>query len=141
MSSEFHIERVDWKEHQTELEAIRDKVFVVEQGIPKEIESDGQDPEAWHFIGFHQGEAVACARLLYNGKIGRMSVLPQYRGLHFGRMMLDYIVSSASELGISRLYLHAQAHAAGFYRRAGFEVQGEPFDEADIPHIAMQLTL
>jgi predicted GNAT family N-acyltransferase len=33
--------------------------------------------------------------------------------------------------------LHAQRSAEGFYQRAGFICRGEPFDEADIPHIEM----
>jgi predicted GNAT family N-acyltransferase len=32
-------------------------------------------------------------------------------------------------------------HALGFYQGLGFEVSGEPFMEAGIPHLPMRLTL
>jgi predicted GNAT family N-acyltransferase len=35
------------------------------------------------------------------------------------------------------VHLHAQRSAEGFYRRAGFTVLGEPWEEAGIAHIAM----
>lgn len=39
------------------------------------------------------------------------------------------------------LRLHAQTHAIPFYERFGFHTVGEPFLEANIPHILMELTL
>ena len=52
MSSELEIRRVSWTEAAAELREIREKVFMVEQGIPAEIEIDGQDESAHHFIGY-----------------------------------------------------------------------------------------
>jgi len=40
---------------------------------------------------------------------------------------------------LSGVFLHAQTHAVGFYRRYGFVETGEPFMEAGIPHQAMRL--
>jgi predicted GNAT family N-acyltransferase len=34
--------------------------------------------------------------------------------------------------------LHAQRSAEGFYKRQGFVVDGEPFDEVGIAHIEMR---
>jgi len=39
------------------------------------------------------------------------------------------------------LRLHAQTHAVLFYERFGFHPVGEPFLEANIPHVLMELTL
>ena len=39
------------------------------------------------------------------------------------------------------LLLHAQASAAPFYLRAGYSVEGAPFEEAGIPHVAMRKAL
>ena len=38
-------------------------------------------------------------------------------------------------------YLHAQESACSLYRRAGFHIQGEPFMEAGIRHITMEMSL
>ncbi|MDP5053986.1 MAG: GNAT family N-acetyltransferase, partial [Congregibacter sp.] len=45
------------------------------------------------------------------------------------------------EQGEQSLYLHAQADAAHFYKRAGFIARGQPFEEAGIQHIDMHLKL
>jgi len=39
------------------------------------------------------------------------------------------------------LVLHAQAPVVDFYRRLGFEVVSEPFDEAGIEHRKMRCRL
>jgi predicted GNAT family N-acyltransferase len=141
MSNEIEVRRVSWAEAHETLVALRTAVFVVEQGVSEEIERDGNDPDARHFLCLLNGEPVACARLQDNGKISRMCVLPPYRGLNCARLLLETIITEARAMGMSRLFLHAQAHAAGLYRQSGFEVFGEPFDEAEIPHIAMELAL
>lgn len=141
MSSELRVARVDWDDERELLQALREQVFILEQGVPREIEWDGRDADALHFLGTLDGKAVACGRLLRDGKVGRMAVSPPWRGNGFGRAVLDAIIAEAGTLGLAHLYLHAQAHAGGFYRKAGFEVRGEPFDEAGIPHIAMHLDL
>jgi predicted GNAT family N-acyltransferase len=141
MSNELQVSEIDWSEGQAAVRDIREQVFVLEQGVPPEIEIDGNDEEAHHFVGFLDGVPVACGRLQDNGKISRMAVLPVHRGRNFGRQVLEAIIARARELNLQRLYLHAQAHAGGFYRKAGFVASGDIFDEADIPHVAMMMDL
>jgi predicted GNAT family N-acyltransferase len=50
-------------------------------------------------------------------------------------------VEQARRRGHARARLNAQVHALGFYRRFGFDVEGEEFMEAGIPHQAMQCEL
>jgi predicted GNAT family N-acyltransferase len=40
--------------------------------------------------------------------------------------------------GFAAVVLHAQVAVAGFYRRLGYVEEGDLFDEAGIPHIAMR---
>ena len=40
--------------------------------------------------------------------------------------------------GFGEIVLHAQISVAAFYRRLGYVEEGEPFDDAGIPHIAMR---
>lgn len=121
------------------MRSIRDCVFVEEQGIAEDIVYDDKDMEATHFLVSDGDTAVACGRLQADGKVGRMAVLPERRGEGLGRLLLDHIVGYAKDKGYLRLYLHAQSHAAGFYRAAGFEIFGDEFEEAGIPHAAMEL--
>ncbi len=133
---------VDWVTHKEALQAIRGAVFIEEQGVPKEIEWDGEDDVSHHFMAINEaGQRVGCGRLLPSGKIGRMAVLPEYRDQGIGRQILDAAVTKASELGFRRVTLHAQLAVVEFYRKAGFLPEGGEFSEAGIPHQAMALEL
>ena len=135
------VEVVSWNLNRETLHTIRNKVFSVEQGIPAEVVFDDSDETATHFLISNQYIALGCGRLLPDGKIGRMAVLPEHRGQGLGRTMLDGIVDHARRGGYRRLYLHAQAQAVGFYQAAGFEPVGELFEEAGIPHAAMEMQI
>ena len=126
--------------------ALRTAVFVQEQGIAPEIELDALDATALHAIAYNRlGLPVATGRLLQpapgEGRIGRMAVDRAVRGQCWGRMLLDALVEAARERGDTQVTLHAQRSAEGFYRRAGFEVAGEPYEEAGIAHITMRRAL
>lgn len=138
---EYIIEEVSWSLRRETLLAIRGKVFIEEQKVPHDIERDDADDTATHFLLTHNSTALACGRVLPDGKVGRMAVLKEHRNKGLGRLLLDYIVNHARLNGMRRLYLHAQAHAANFYLDAGFFHFGEPFDEAGIPHVAMDLEI
>jgi predicted GNAT family N-acyltransferase len=49
--------------------------------------------------------------------------------------------SAARELGCVQVRLAAQLAATSVYRRAGFAVESEPFEEAGIQHVWMGQTL
>ncbi len=125
-----------------QLRAIRAEVFIQEQGVPQSLEWDGLDDDAEHFLALDDnGAALGTARLLKTGQIGRMAVLQTHRSRGIGRHLLNAAVQRASDLGMKQVYLHAQQQAEGFYRGAGFAVEGAPFDEAGISHISMRLIL
>lgn len=131
-----------WAERGPILRAIRQRVFVDEQGVPANLEWDEQDTGCLHALALTATEqAVGSGRLLPDGRIGRMAVLPGWRGLGIGRRILDHLVQLARAQGQTRLELHAQAQAVAFYRRAGFSLLGEPFLEAGIVHRKMACTL
>lgn len=125
---------------------LRNAVFVQEQGIPSELEWDADDASALHVVACNRlGLAVATGRLVRQSdgvaRIGRMAVLSLLRGAAVGRAVLDALVEAARVRGDHQVVLHAQRSAEGFYRRAGFVAQGEPYEEAGIAHITMALAL
>ena len=132
----------DWDTLGREAAALRTAVFVQEQGIADALEQDGRDDAAVHAVAFNYlGLPVATGRLLRGavgeGLIGRMAVDRAVRGQRWGREVLDALVAAAAQRGDSVVTLHAQASAEGFYRRAGFDVVGEPYREAGIAHVSM----
>lgn len=84
----MEIKIVDWSEGRTALSNIRQKVFIEEQQVPSELEWDAEDSSATHFLGKEGNRPVACARLLKDGKLGRVAVLRDYRHHGWGSRLL-----------------------------------------------------
>jgi len=139
---DVHVVPVDWATNGDRLRRLREQVFIVEQGVPREIEWDGLDEDAHHFIALNAaGVPLGNARLLATGQIGRIAVVAEHRGKGIGRRLLDLAVDTAAQLGIRTVFLHAQAHAVDFYARAGFVSRGQQFEEAGIVHVEMSRDL
>jgi predicted GNAT family N-acyltransferase len=136
------IRLADWTLDQPVLRQIRRSVFVDEQKVPEALEWDGIDGDCRHVIAENvAGEPIGCARLLPDGHIGRVAVLASARGQGVGDALLEEMIVLASELGHSRVVVNAQTHALAFYGRHGFVAYGPEFDDAGIPHRAMERNL
>jgi predicted GNAT family N-acyltransferase len=128
--------------------AVRVRVFVEEQNVPAEEEVDAHDrsdASARHALIRDGTAAVAAGRYYFAGagtaQVGRMAVLPAYRGRRIGRQLLDALVEDARRRGCTRIALNAQDHAVAFYAKAGFAPCGETLVECDIVHQPMELLL
>ena len=51
---------------------------------------------------------------------------------------MDRAAVIALDRGFVEIVLHAQVAVAGFYRRLGYVEEGDLFEEAGIPHVAMR---
>jgi predicted GNAT family N-acyltransferase len=128
-----------WDRDRPGLETVRRRVFIEEQGVPEAEEWDAADPVSRHVLAIAgKRDVVGTGRLEPTGKIGRVAVLPQYRGTGVGSALVGHLVNQATELGFTQVYLHAQATAVGFYERLGFRAEGPEFDEVGIPHRRMR---
>ena len=133
------IRRADWSRDADSLLAIRYRVFVEEQGVPRELEHDSHDASALHLLALADDVTpIGTARLLIDGHIGRMAVLPAWRGRGVGSSLLLELLRIADASGSGAPFLNAQCDAIGFYTRLGFEPYGEVFDDAGIPHRRMR---
>ena len=142
MSPAFTIRILSWSEVLPLARPVREKVFIDEQKVPRELEWDEWDERCDHAIACApDGRAIGTARLAHDGRLGRMAVLRECRGRGVGAALLEALLERARELSLSRVTLHAQTHAAGFYRRFGFSERGGEFLEAGIPHLEMTLEL
>ncbi|MCG8435383.1 MAG: GNAT family N-acetyltransferase [Gammaproteobacteria bacterium] len=142
MSDDFHIEKAGWPEEEGAIRAVRETVFIREQQVPEEIEWDGIDPNSLHVIAYdHQNKPIGTGRLQPSGKIGRIAVLRDYRGKGIGGKILEALIEEARQRNHIECHLHAQTQALDFYAHYGFVEEGEEFEEAEIPHKLMRLTL
>ena len=118
---------------------LRTAVFVIEQGVPPELELDEYDAVSQHAIAADQvNTVVATGRLLPDGHIGRMAVAHSERGNGLGTAVLMALIDKARRMGLNRVVLHAQLTARGFYTRNGFTAFGPMFMDAGIEHVAME---
>lgn len=121
-----------------ELMVLRNEVFVVGQKITAEPEVDGLDVECAHVLLRMDERLVATARIFYKRRVptvGRVAVHPQFQRQGLGTVVMEAV---QRYLGERAAELHAQAHLEGWYTRLGWERVGEPFDEAEIPHVMMR---
>ena len=131
-----------WDELAAQCRAVRDEVFVREQGVPMALEHEALDPDCLHVLAsLADGVAVATGRLLPDGHLGRMAVRRPWRRQGVGGAMLALLIEEARERLLTKVMLNAQVSALGFYRAFGFEEVGAPFVEAGINHQAMELGL
>ncbi|MFD8234532.1 GNAT family N-acetyltransferase [Streptomyces sp. NPDC059696] len=135
--------------------AVRKEVFVVEQGVPQDVEYDEHDAGAVHVLAIREdGLPLGAGRLLYGeaavartgagpsvGSLGRLAVTAFARGLGVGAALVRAIEDAARARGLTAVDLHAQTHARGFYERLGYEPYGPEYAEAGVPHQGMRRSL
>jgi thiamin-phosphate kinase len=115
---------------------IREKVFIEEQKVTSQLEWDGMDEEAIHFLAFKDEKAIGCARAFvieYCMQLGRIAVLKEYRGEGIGSALIEKAMTTAKLNQLSAIHISAQCHAIDFYKKFGKALQ-------DLQH-KYQLTL
>ncbi len=124
--------------------AVRQTVFVDEQGVPGELEYDEHDADADHLVALDGEAVVGTCRLLHRGavcKLGRMAVLPAARRRGVASALLDLAERRAQDRGARRMALSAQVAVVDLYERAGYTAHGTVYLDAGIDHIDMDKPL
>ena len=71
----------DWESVRDDAQRLRTEVFVIEQGVPIELEWDESDEVSIHAVVYGEdNQPTATGRLLPDGHIGRMAVQKALRG-------------------------------------------------------------
>jgi predicted GNAT family N-acyltransferase len=122
---------------------IRKEVFVREQGVSFEDEFDDFDTLnglCEHILVFYNQQPAGTGRLRVVdglGKLERICILEPYRKFGLGKGMIKALEEIAEEKGVSRVKLHGQTQAEGFYKKLGYQTSSSIFMEDGIPHILM----
>ncbi len=115
---------------------------------------DDEAPGARGFAAFTDDAVpIACGLVLpaappapLRARVGRdlgfrlrgMATVPEHRGEGAGTLVLAACMDYVAEAGGGLLWCHARVPARSLYERAGFAVEGEPFEEPGIgPHLLM----
>lgn len=122
---------------------IRKEVFVEEQGVAAENEYDEFDTlhgPCQHVLVYHGGKPVGTGRVRViddYGKLERICVLKPYRKLGVGKVIMAALEKVALKQGVSRVKIHGQTQAEGFYKKLGYQRVSDVFMEEGIPHVVM----
>ncbi len=142
MSNPFTVHLISWHDGEPLLRDIREKVFMKEQGVTADLEWDGKDKSSHHALALSaKGVAIGCGRITSDGHIGRVAVLPEWRMKHIGTAILELLVDYARTQNYKQVVLNAQVQVIPVYQKFGFEVKGEEFMDAGIPHRKMTMQL
>ncbi|HEY2396719.1 MAG TPA: GNAT family N-acetyltransferase [Rudaea sp.] len=142
--NDFTVTIADWSndDDRDACKAVREQVFMIEQQVPREDEWDEFDERSRHVLARDaQGNPIGTGRLTADAMIGRMAVLPEWRGKQVGAIMLDALVEQGRALACPAIELHAQVQAAPFYEQFGFAAYGDEFVECAMRHVHMRLDL
>ena len=125
---------------------IRSKVFVEEQGVPLEDEFDEFDEfdtldgKCEHILAYHNEQPVGTGRIRTVdgfGKLERICILKAYRKLGYGKIIIKALEEIAEKNEVSKVKLHGQKQAEGFYEKLGYQTSSDLFMEDGIPHVLM----
>ena len=122
---------------------IRKKVFCEEQKISEKIEFDNLDHVCEHFLIDKDKSYIATARVRPKNKkifkIERVAVLPEFRRLKVGSLLINEIIGFyLNNKKSNSIILHSQVAVEEFYKSLNFTSYGDQFYEDGIPHIAME---
>ena len=141
----FHVTIVSADKELEDAFLVRRKVFVDEQRVPLSLEIDEFDETASHFVIYKKDVPIGAGRIRETitgvGKVERVCILPSYRGLHLGKLIMQALEDHGSEQGFEKIVLNAQSHAIPFYESIGYTITSPEFMDADIPHRAMEKKL
>ncbi|WGD98116.2 GNAT family N-acetyltransferase [Bacillus safensis] len=122
---------------------IRKSVFIKEQQVPESDEFDQFDTlneQCQHVLVYHENQPVGTGRVRivdHTGKLERICILKPYRKYGLGKIIIGELEKIMQEKGISKIKLHGQTHAEGFYKKLGYQTTSDEFMEDGIPHILM----
>lgn len=134
----FFVQNVDWGKGKHRLSKLRERVFVYEWRIPKECEFDEFDTASSHVLILDDdNQEVATGRLTPSGEIGRIAVVPRYRGPEVYTTLFRALLDQARGRGLSQVSVQCELEGVAYYQQQGFRPVGAVYMDAGIPRQRM----
>lgn len=129
-----------FKELPDDAKLIRETVFVKEQGFKEEF--DSVDLTATHIVIYNNGKPAAVGRYFNEGNsptyhIGRVAVMKEYRGLGYGKDIMDIAEKHIKAESGEKIEVSAQLQAKPFYEKCGYTAVGDIYYDEHCKHILM----
>ena len=125
-----------------EVLALRDRILRAPLGLTWSKEDLEGEAEQLHFALVDESETpIACVAVkpldADTAKVRQMAVDESCRGIGAGRQMLQGVEEILRQRGFRRIEMDARKEAVGFYRKLGYEIDGDEFIQVTIPHYRM----
>lgn len=126
---------------------IRKEVFVKEQNVPLEDEFDTFDEiseKCKHILVYYNDLPVGTGRIRFvdgAGKLERICILKEYRKYGLGKVIIKTLEEIARNKEATKVKLHGQTQAEGFFKKLGYQTSSDVFMEDGIPHVIMTKAL
>ena len=138
----FKVQNVDWGKAKHRLSKLREKVFVYEWRIPREYEFDQYDTSASHVLVLDESnQEVATGRITPQGELGRIAVVPKYRGPEVYQTLFTALLHIAEQQGLDTVTVQCELEGVEYYQQQGFRPVGAVYMDAGIPRQKMACTL
>ena len=125
---------------------VRIQAMAKKHQIPLRQEFDEHDtPDTKYIVVTDNGFPIATARMYpldaHSVMIGRVVVLPEYRRMGIGTMVVNACEKWAEELGYSRAVVESRENKVAFYEQMLYEVRGEAVEGETFRCIRMEKDL
>lgn len=135
----YSVCRVNWEQAAPLLRNLREKVFICEWRIPKKVEFDRKDRQAFHMLVCDDisQEPVATGRILPTGEISRIAVLNSYRKDEIVELVLSGLIEIAKELELREVFINSPLENVHYFSQNSFQTAGAVYMEAGMPRQKM----
>lgn len=125
---------------------VRIQAMAKKHHITLQEEFDEHDgPETGYILVTDEDFPIATARIYPVDResmmIGRVVVLPEYRHLGIGTMVVAACEEWAEDLGFSKTIVESRDNKTGFYLETGYEITGSPVDGPTFRCVRMEKLL
>ncbi|MED3456896.1 GNAT family N-acetyltransferase, partial [Bacillus thuringiensis] len=93
-----------------------------------------------HILVYYHEFPVGTGRIRFVdgvGKLERICILKDYRTYGLGKVIIQTLEEIARNEQVTKVKLHGQTQAEGFYKKLGYQTSSDIFMEDSIPHILM----
>ena len=125
---------------------LRNRILLRPIGIP-DFGWEKNDARSWHFVAVKEKQVIGCVVLVRldqeatTSQLIQMAVETEYQGRGIGRELVKELISFAREKEVKEIQIHAREDVTDFYKRLGFGIVGEPFEEVGVKHRHMTMFL
>ena len=125
---------------------LRNKILLRPIGLPDNA-WEMKDDKAWHFVATENNNLLGCVILVpiddkkEKVQLMQMAVDTNLQGKGIGKLLVIELLEFCKQQGIKEVTCHSRASANDFYKKLGFEIYDEPFDEVGITHNHMRINL